>query len=136
MRRPYSTDLSDGEWSYIEPHLPAPNGRGRSRVHSFREILDALFYILRSSCQWRVLVLEDGVGNVLAQGHDGIRELYAELFSRSPQLHGEVLNRITIGQYVIDEERVQELTWRAILPRCTRPCSMGRSRVRSPTCGY
>ena len=52
------------------------------------------------------VVLEDGEGNVMAQGHDGIRELYAELFDRSPQLHGEVLNRISVGQYVIDEERV------------------------------
>jgi hypothetical protein len=52
------------------------------------------------------VVLEDGEGNVMAHGHDGIRELYAELFDRSPQLHGEVLNRITVGQYVIDEELV------------------------------
>lgn len=53
------------------------------------------------------VVLEDGEGNVMAQGYDGIRELYAELFDRSPQLHGEVLNRISVGQYVIDEERVR-----------------------------
>ena len=51
-------------------------------------------------------VLEDGEGNVMAQGHDGIRDLYADLFSRSPRLHGEILNRISVGEYVIDEERV------------------------------
>ena len=51
-------------------------------------------------------VLEDGEGNVLAQAHDGIRDLYGELFSQSPQLHGEILNRIAVGEYVIDEERV------------------------------
>jgi hypothetical protein len=33
-------------------------------------------------------VLEDGEGNVLARGHGGIRDLYGELFSQSPQLHG------------------------------------------------
>jgi putative transposase len=55
MRKPYPTDLSDAEWNYIEPHLPPPKGRGRPRIHSFREILDALFYILRSGCQWRLL---------------------------------------------------------------------------------
>jgi putative transposase len=55
MRKPYSTDLSDAEWKYIEPYMPAPKGHGRPRVHSPREILDAIFYILRSGCQWRLL---------------------------------------------------------------------------------
>jgi putative transposase len=55
MRRPYPTDLSDAEWNYIEPHLPAPKEHGRPRIHSPREILDAIFYLLRSGCQWRLL---------------------------------------------------------------------------------
>jgi putative transposase len=55
MRKPYPTDLSDDEWNYIEPHMPALKGFGRPRVHSPREILDAIFYILRSGCQWRLL---------------------------------------------------------------------------------
>jgi putative transposase len=55
MRKPYPTDLSDDEWNYIEPHVPASKGYGRPRVHSPREILDAIFYILRSGCQWRML---------------------------------------------------------------------------------
>jgi putative transposase len=55
MRKPYSTDLSDAEWKYIEPYMPAPKGHGRPRVHSPREILDAIFYVLRSGCQWRLL---------------------------------------------------------------------------------
>src|ERR671912_2366408 len=37
MRKPYPTDLSDAEWSYIEPHLPAPKGHGRPRTHSPRD---------------------------------------------------------------------------------------------------
>jgi len=55
MRKPYPTDLSDAEWSYIEPHLPVPKEHGRPRIHSPREILDAIFYVLRSGCQWRML---------------------------------------------------------------------------------
>ena len=55
MRKPYPTDLSDAEWNYIEPHMPTPNGHGRPRIHSLREILDAVFYVLRSGCQWRLL---------------------------------------------------------------------------------
>ena len=55
MRKPYPTDLSDAQWNHIQPHLPAPTGHGRPRTHSLREILDALFYVLRSGCQWRLL---------------------------------------------------------------------------------
>jgi putative transposase len=55
MRKPYPTDLSDAEWNYIEPHMPPPLGYGRPRIHSPREILDAIFYVLRSGCQWRLL---------------------------------------------------------------------------------
>jgi hypothetical protein len=39
IRRAYPTDLSDVEWSCLEPYLPAHAGTGRPRVHSLREIL-------------------------------------------------------------------------------------------------
>ena len=55
MRKPYPTDLSDAEWNYVEPHLPFPTGHGRPRTHSPREILNAIFYLLKSGCQWRLL---------------------------------------------------------------------------------
>ncbi len=55
MRRAYQTDLSDAEWSYLEPHILTPKAPGRPRVHPLREILDAIFYMLRSGCAWRLL---------------------------------------------------------------------------------
>ncbi len=55
MRKTYPTDLSDAEWECIEPHLPAPRAARRPRRHSLREILDAIFYIVRSGCAWRLL---------------------------------------------------------------------------------
>ncbi len=58
MRRSkYSTDLSDSEWACFKLHLPASKkrGRGRPRIHSLREILDAIFYVLKSGCPWRLL---------------------------------------------------------------------------------
>ncbi len=55
MRRAYQTDLSDAEWTYIEPYIPTPKAPGRPRVHTLREILDAIFYIVRSGCAWRLL---------------------------------------------------------------------------------
>jgi putative transposase len=35
--------------------MPTPKGHGRPRTHSLREILDAIFYLLKSGCQWRLL---------------------------------------------------------------------------------
>src|ERR671915_172951 len=55
MRKTYHTDLSDAEWARIEPHLPIPKASGRPRVHPPREILNAIFYVLRSGCAWRLL---------------------------------------------------------------------------------
>jgi putative transposase len=55
-RVPYPSDLSDKEWNIIKPHIPNPQtNRGRKRVHSYREILNAIFYLLRSGCAWRML---------------------------------------------------------------------------------
>jgi putative transposase len=56
--RRYPTDLSDEEWGLLETHLPASKWRGRPRLHSPREILNAVFYILKSGCQWRMLPRE------------------------------------------------------------------------------
>jgi putative transposase len=55
MKRSYSTDLTDAEWECIEPHVPPPNKRGRPKTHTTREILNAIFYILKSGCAWRLL---------------------------------------------------------------------------------
>src|SRR5215208_6871179 len=55
MNRSYQTDLTDAEWEVLEPHVPAPNKRGRPRTHTPREILNAVFYVLKSGCPWRLL---------------------------------------------------------------------------------
>src|SRR3712207_9495449 len=52
--RKYPTDLSDDEWRCLGPHLPETTGQGRPRLHCLRAILDALFYILKSGCPWRL----------------------------------------------------------------------------------
>ncbi len=55
MKRSYSTNLTDREWECLKPYVPPPNKRGRPRVHTTREILDAVFYVLKSGCPWRLL---------------------------------------------------------------------------------
>jgi putative transposase len=55
--RGYPSDLTDGQWRLIAPHLPAerPGRRGRPRVWSRRRIIDAILYLDRTGCAWRYL---------------------------------------------------------------------------------
>jgi hypothetical protein len=46
-------------------------------------------------------------GETVMRGQDEMRRAYGELFSRSPRLRAEVMTRIEVGEYVVDEERVR-----------------------------
>lgn len=50
MRKKYPTDMSEAEWEIIQPLFP----KYRS-LHSKKEIVNAIFYILRAGCAWRLL---------------------------------------------------------------------------------
>ena len=54
-RRPYPTDLSDEEWRILQPLVPEAKPGGRQRAHAERELLNAIFYVLRGGCAWRLL---------------------------------------------------------------------------------
>jgi putative transposase len=54
MRKPYPSDLTDEQWAIIEPQVPV-HTVGRPRTNSMREVLNALFYLNRSGCQWDML---------------------------------------------------------------------------------
>ncbi len=51
----YASDLTDDEWRILEPLLPSALGRGRRRAWPLREIANAIFYVLRAGCTWRLL---------------------------------------------------------------------------------
>src|SRR6202044_3905278 len=54
----YASDATDTEWSLIEPLMPAANSIGRPRKTNIREVVNALFYIASTGCQWRQLPKE------------------------------------------------------------------------------
>jgi transposase len=54
-RQPYPTDLSDKAWDVIKPLVPDAKPGGRPEAYPKREILNAIFYLLRSGCSWRML---------------------------------------------------------------------------------
>jgi transposase len=50
----YPSDVTDEQWSLIEPHIPVYPG-GRPRETDMRDVLDAILYLLRTGCQWRYI---------------------------------------------------------------------------------
>src|SRR5215203_4074686 len=55
MRKSYPTDLSDAQWTRLRSYLPTPKAQGRPRTHALRDVFDAIFYVLKSDCHWRLL---------------------------------------------------------------------------------
>lgn len=57
MTQRYASDLTDTQWSMIESLLPKkdPSNGGRPRTWSLREIFNAIFYIEKTGCQWRMI---------------------------------------------------------------------------------
>src|SRR5450631_2743145 len=49
----YPSDLTDDEWSHIEPIIPPAKRGGRKRSVEPREIVNGLMYVLSTGCQWR-----------------------------------------------------------------------------------
>ena len=54
-RKRYASDLTDEEWALLEPLVPAPLPGGRPVRYSRREIINAILYVLRTGCAWRML---------------------------------------------------------------------------------
>jgi putative transposase len=54
MRKAYPSDLTDEQWAILEPLIPV-NRVGRPRTNDMREVLNAIFYLNRSGCQWDML---------------------------------------------------------------------------------
>lgn len=55
MEKLYGTDMSDAAWALVEPHWPAPLPSERPRTTCLRSVVNAIFYLLQTGCQWRRL---------------------------------------------------------------------------------
>jgi transposase len=51
----YPSDLTDAEWALVEPLIPPARRGGRKRTVDVRAVLDGIFYVLATGCQWRAL---------------------------------------------------------------------------------
>lgn len=52
-RKPYPSDVTDGQWRLIEPLIPPPKPGGRPREVDLREVVNGILYVVRTGCSWR-----------------------------------------------------------------------------------
>ena len=96
-RKPYLSDLSDREWTYLEGFIPVVKSGGRPGKYPRREIVNAILYVLRTGSSWRMLPhdfppWESVYGyfrrwcqaGVWQQVHDHLRGQYRETLGRDP----------------------------------------------------
>jgi len=55
IRKGYKSDLTDKEWQIIKPLIPPPKPGGHPRTVDMREVVNAIFYLLRTGCSWEML---------------------------------------------------------------------------------
>jgi putative transposase len=110
-RKPYPSDLTDLQWTNIEPLFrPPPRGKGgRPRTYDPREVVNALFYLARSGCSWRMLPHDFppwGLvsyyfytwrdAGVIEQVHAALRVDLRELDDRAPTPSAAVIDSQTV----------------------------------------
>jgi putative transposase len=104
-RDSYPSDLTDKQWELAEPLIPPAKPGGRPRSVNMREILNAIFYYLKSGCQWRMLPPElppwgttagyyrtfrrDGTWKTI---HDALRERVREAAGRHPEPSAAIID--------------------------------------------
>jgi transposase len=54
-RAAYPSDVSDAQWALLEPLIPPARPGGRPRTTDMRQIVNAILYVLRTGCAWRLL---------------------------------------------------------------------------------
>ena len=108
-RPDYPSDLTDEEWQIIEPLVPPVESGGRPAEHGRREIVNAIFYVLRTGCQWRFLPHDfppwktaytyfrnwrlDGTWQRI---HDSLRRKVRKAAGRHPQPSAAILDSQTV----------------------------------------
>jgi putative transposase len=54
-RKAYKTDITDGQWQILEPLIPPAKPGGHPRTVNMREVVNSIFYVLRTGCGWEML---------------------------------------------------------------------------------
>ena len=95
----YASDLTDREWELIEPFMPPAKAVGRPRTTDLREVVNAIVYLLRSGCPWRLLPKDFPPRSTVQ------RYFYAWRDDATWRRHGGAQGRGTRGQPVRRRDR-------------------------------
>ncbi len=107
-RKRYPSDLTDREWAILAPHFPKPPKLGRPRKHSWRELMNAVRYVLRTGCSWRQLphdlppwetvymyFAQWRANGFLARLHDALRDAARRKAGKEPRPSALILDSQT-----------------------------------------
>ena len=108
----YACDLDDAEWALLEPLVPRSHPAGRRQTYPLRRIVDAIFYLLRTGAQWRLMPheypprgavfyhyaqwREDGTWEHVTQA---LRESYRLRIGRNPQPTAAIIDRWDVAAW-------------------------------------
>jgi putative transposase len=109
QRPAYTSDLTDEEWQILEPLLPPGRPGGRRRKYLMRDVVDAIQYVLRAGCAWRLVPhdlphwqtayhyfrvwRQDGTWQRI---HDQLRETVRTRMGRHPQPSAAIIDAQTV----------------------------------------
>ena len=105
-RQPYPDDITDKEWALIEPVLLADKSRGgRNPKYQRREVMNAIFYLVRSGCTWRHLPHDFPPWNIVytqfarwrdrgvfEKLHDEVKERVRAFLGRNPTASAGIID--------------------------------------------
>jgi transposase len=139
----YPTDMTDAEWELARPFIDPPQrGSGRRRRVVLREVLNAVFYILGTGCQWRALPKDlpprSTVHDAFVQWQcDGtLGRLHHALYEQARELAGKEPSPTTA---IVDSQSVKgaerggagPIRWAMLPPRRSTGASATPSWTRS-----
>jgi transposase len=110
-RQPYPDDITDKEWALIEPVLKRDKSRGgRNPKYENREVVNAIFYLIRSGCSWRHLPHEFPPWSIVYTQFTRWRDrgVFEKMHDRVKETIREFLGRnATASAGIIDSQSVK-----------------------------
>ena len=140
---PYPSDLTDAEWAVLEPLMPPPAATGRPLKWTRRQMAEAIFYLLRSGCSWRMLprhfppwntvhsqLLRWRDDGTLQRLHNALRDMTRAAAGRAEEPAAAIVESQTARA---DDCRGTDAATRAVKPPpAARPYPRGYSRSHAP----
>jgi transposase len=124
----YPSDLTDGQWALVEPHIPAAKWGGRTRSVDMREVVNGILYLNRTGCQWRYIPKDLPNKSTVRHYYDRFRNdgTWEQIHDR---LRGEV--RVAAGKEPTPSAAV--LDSQSVKTTEKRGSAAGTMRARRPT---